>query len=322
MQPQEDHKRTDHSPDHCEGRHRRQAGLAGAALAAAMLIATPAAGTEGGGSHYPNGAEDFMVGALPPPGTYFLNYFNWYSAGSFRDDDGGRLFDDFNVDVVSNTFRFIHVTGHKFLGADWALHTLIPVANVDVDRRIAPPFPNESDDHFGLGDIIVDPFILGWHGKTWHVSTGVDIYLPTGDYDDDRLANIGRNYWTFEPLISLTYLSEQGFEASAKLMYAINTENNATNYQSGQEFHADYTLGYHTGPWKLGIGGYYYQQTTDDELNGRTFLDGFRGRAFAIGPQFQYGYKNMAVTVKYLAETAVENRPEGGGLWVKFLYAF
>jgi hypothetical protein len=159
-----------------------------------LSIALPAAATEGGGNHYPLGAEDFMVGALPPPGNYFINYLNWYSADSFRDDDGGRLFDDFKLDVVANTFRFIHVTTHKVFGADWAVHAFLPLVNVDVSRRVASVFPRESDNRFGLGDIIIDPFILGWHGKEWHVTTGIDIYLPTGAYDKDRLANPGRNY--------------------------------------------------------------------------------------------------------------------------------
>jgi hypothetical protein len=291
-------------------------------MAAALALATPAAATEGGGGHYPNGAEDFMVGALPPPGTYFINYLSWYSADSFRDDNGDKLFDDFDLDVVANTLRLVHVTDYKFLGANWAVHAFLPLVNVDVSRRIAPPFDRESDSRFGLGDIIIDPFILGWHGKNWHLITGLDIYVPTGAYDKNDLANIGRNYWTFEPVVAFTYLSDGGFEVSAKLMYAFNTENNDTNYQSGQEFHMDYTLGYHTGPWSLGIGGYYYQQTTDDELNSRTFMDGFRGRAFAIGPQVKYDYQNMAFTLKYQAETNVENRPDGNSLWFKFLYAF
>ena len=295
---------------------------AAACLAAALALATPAAATEGGGGHYPNGAEDFMVGALPPPGTYFINYLSWYSADSFRDDSGDKLFDDFDLDVVANTLRLVHVTDYKFLGANWAVHAFLPLVNVDVSRRIAPPFDRESDSRFGLGDIIIDPFILGWHGKNWHLITGLDIYVPTGAYDKNDLANIGRNYWTFEPVVAFTYLSNGGFEVSAKLMYDFNTENNDTNYQSGQEFHMDYTLGYHTGPWSLGIGGYYYQQTTDDELNGRAFLDGFRGRALAIGPQVRYDYQNMAFTLKYQAETNVENRPDGNSLWFKFLYAF
>ena len=31
--------------------------------------------TELGGGAYPNGAEDFMSGAIPPPGFYFIDYF-------------------------------------------------------------------------------------------------------------------------------------------------------------------------------------------------------------------------------------------------------
>jgi hypothetical protein len=44
----------------------------------AALFSWPAFATEGGGGVYPNGAEDFMSGALPPPGTYFLDYANFY----------------------------------------------------------------------------------------------------------------------------------------------------------------------------------------------------------------------------------------------------
>ena len=50
-----------------------------------VLFTLPAAATEGGGGAYPNGAEDFMSGALPHPGTYFINYLNYYSAEKFQD---------------------------------------------------------------------------------------------------------------------------------------------------------------------------------------------------------------------------------------------
>ena len=295
---------------------------AAAGLATAFSLTPPAMATEGGGGHYPNGAEDFMVGALPPPGTYFLDYLSWYSASSFRGDSGDRLFTQFDLNVVANTLRLIHVSKFQVLGASWAAHVFVPLVNVGVSRRIAPPFARETDSRFGVGDLIIDPFILGWHGKHWHLTTGLDIYVPTGEFNADNLANIGRNYWTFEPIFAFTYLSDGGLEVSAKFMYDFNTENRATNYQSGQEFHLDYTVGYHTGPWSLGIGGYYYQQTTDDELYGYSVMDGFRGRVLAVGPQVKYDYRNMAFTLKYQAETGVENRPQGNTLWFKFLYAF
>ncbi len=297
-----------------------RAGLAG--LAVSLLATTPVGATEGGGGHYPNGAEDFMAGALPPPGTYFINYLNYYTADRFNDEDGNKLFDKFDLNVLANTLRFVHVTDVQLLGASWAVHAFVPFVHVDAKLRPVAGAPTLDDDRGALGDIILDPFILGWHSKNWHFTVGLDIYVPTGAYDEDDLANVGRNYWTFEPVAAFTFLSDEGFEASAKFMYAFNTENKDTDYKSGQEFHVDYTLGYHTGPWSLGLGGYYYKQTTKDKVDGDTFLDGFKGQAFAFGPQVKYDYKNMSFTLKWQHETSVENRPEGDVFWAKFLVAF
>ncbi|MGE5239904.1 MAG: transporter, partial [Chloroflexota bacterium] len=115
---------------------------------------------------------------------------------------------------------------------------------------------------------------------------------------------------------------DSGVEVSGKFMYDFNTENNDTDYQSGQEFHFDYTVGYHIKNWSLGVGGYYYKQTTNDELNDEKFLDGFKGQVFAIGPEVKYDYKNMSFTLKYQKEMAVENKPEGDKFWFKFMYVF
>lgn len=41
-----------------------------------VLSAGPVLATENGGSHYPGGNEDFMAGALPPPGMYPISYFS------------------------------------------------------------------------------------------------------------------------------------------------------------------------------------------------------------------------------------------------------
>ena len=278
--------------------------------------------TEGGGGAYPNGAEDFMVGALPPPGNYYLNYFNYYAADKFKDNSGDTI-DGFDLKVAANVSRFIHVTDKQFLGGSWALHAFIPLVYMDVELDqsfTGAPFKME-DSRGSLGDIIIDPFILGWHGANWHAVTGVDIYLPTGNYDKHRLANLGRNYWTFEPLVAVTFLPGAGFDISAKLMYDINTENDATDYKSGQEFHADFAAGKKMGDFTAGMAGYYYKQITDDEVNGNEVSD-FRGQVLAVGPALKYDYKNMSFSLKYLFETEVKNRPSGDNFWFKFLYAF
>lgn len=271
--------------------------------------------TEGGGGAYPNGAEDFMAGAVPPPGTYFLDYLTYYKADKFKDGSGNSS--PFDLKATVNVFRLLHVTNYKILGGFWGMHIFVPIANVDVT------VPGRSQSKTGLGDIIVDPFILSWHWKNFHLVTGLDIYIPTGEYDKNNLANLGRNYWTFEPLVGFTFLSDSGFEVSSKFMYDFNTKNDDTEYKSGQEFHFDYTIAQKFGNFSVGLGGYYYKQMTNDKLNGvKVDPDGFKGQVFAFGPQVKYDYKNMSFILKYQTETSVENRPEGDKFWFKFVYAF
>ena len=284
-----------------------------AAVCVTAGAGTAAFATEGGGGAYPNGAEDFMSGAVPPPGTYFINYFDYYSADKLADNGGKSSVPGFKLNVTADVLRFIHITDKQILGGFWGVHAFLPFLNVDVK------VPGSSKSKAGLGDIIVDPFILSWHGKNWHAATGLDIYIPTGSYNKADLANTGRNYWTFEPILAGTYINDYGCEASVKMMYDINTKNDATKYLSGQEFHVDYTLAKKIDNFSVGLAGYYYQQVTDDEANG---VSGNKGRVVALGPALKYDYKNMAFSLKYQFETAAENRPEGNNLWFKFVYAF
>jgi len=279
--------------------------------------------TEGGGGAYPNGAEDFMSGALPPPGNYFINYLTYYTASKFKGSNGNDLMPKFDLDVVANVFRLVHVTKYNIFGANWAVHAFLPLVYQDVD--MTTPGGPRGEVRWGIGDIIVDPIILGWHWKNFHITAGLDVYLPTGSYDKAHLANAGRGYWTIEPVFAATYLSDSGIEVSGKFMYDFNLKNNDTNYQSGEEFHFDYTVGYHIDKQlTLGLGGYYYLQTGEDKSNGTTVPvgDGFKGKVLAIGPQAKYDYKNMSFTLKWQHEFGAENKPQGEKFWFKFMYAF
>lgn len=275
---------------------------------------------EGGGNHYCGGTEDFMTGAVPPPGKYLLNYFLYYKADSMRDDSGKKVPIDFKADIAANAVRFLHVTNKKVMGADLLWHVCVPVVYQHVSTR---GFPGErSQSKTGLGDIESGVGLV-WHSKNFHGGPAIDVMAPTGAYDKSDLANIGRNYWTFNPILALTYVSDGGFEVSGKFMYMINTVNAATGYTSGDEFSVDYTVGQHIKNWTFGISGHYLKQLTDDKMrNEPTDFNGNKGQYFSIGPAVQYAFKNMFVTVKYQWETNVENRPKGEAAWFRFFYAF
>lgn len=284
------------------------------------LLWREAEATENGGSAYTGGNEDFMTGALPPQGFYLLNYFNYTKLDSLRDNGGHTSAVDFDGEAVANTFRFLYVSKKKLLGADVIGHVIVPIANVHVSVEL-PSGESRTDTKTGLGDVVISPFALAWHWKNFHCVGGLDFIVPTGAYDKDDLANIGRNYWTFSPVFAFTYVHNTGFEASAKIMYFINTVNTATHYLSGQEFGIDYLIGQHFGPWSFGVNGYYYRQVTDDKSHGAKARNS-KGRLFSAGPALQYNHKNMFFNLKYHWDTKVRNKPEGKHLWFKFMYAF
>jgi hypothetical protein len=145
------------------------------------------------------------------------------------------------------------------------------------------------------------------------------IYAPTGRFRTGRLANAGKNYWTFEPGVYLRYLSSKiGLEISAYAGMDFNTENEATDYQSGNQFHLDFTIAEHLplfgGFVGIGASGFYYEQVTGDSGSGAR-LGSFEGMAVGVGPVLSYATKicqrDVVAEVKWLPELDTEKRLRG-----------
>ena len=298
---------------------------AAVALAMGMAAVTGIADAKEGPDQYPNGAESWFAGALPPPGNYFLNYFGYYTA-KLKDGNGDqvRLGNDVKVDATFDALRYIGVTPYTFLGASYAVHVIVPFAHVKMDL-------GGSETTTGIGDINFSPLVLGWHSKNWHAIAALDFYAPTGKYDqNDPRKQIGANYWSYEPVFAFSYLGDDGWEVSAKLMYNIKQQNDDTDYESGDDFHVDYLIGQNFGPWGVGLAGYYLVQTTDDEVGGRAipaipglFSEGRKGQVFAFGPSVKYmGPKGSQFIFTWNHEEAVENRFRGDKFWFKVVLPF
>ncbi len=190
-----------------------------------------------------------------------------------------------------------------------------------VDLKVS--VAGNSQSKSGLGDVVFGP-VLGYHHSAKLHSVGVlDITAPTGKFDKNDLANIGRNYWSIQPVAGVSYIDPNGLNADAKLMWTYNLKNKDTAYTSGQELIVDYSVGWGLGNgWVVGAGGYAYQQLNDDKLNGATVSNN-KGRAFAIGPSIKYDSgKGWFVTAKYQTETSVRNRAEGSAFWLKAVVPF
>jgi len=313
-------------------------------ILAALLMPFGGQAMAGGSQSYPNGAEAFLAGAVPPPGFYFLNYMYYYNADTMKDDNGDDIaaFDD--VSVLANVFRFLWSSETQILGGNYCMHAFIPVLNTDLNFNVpVGPGNTRSYDNTDVPYIIFSPFILSWHlqeGKLHLVTSLVDVYVPTGQ-DDGNMATVGRNFWTIEPVVGITYMLND-WEFSAKIMYDFSTSQDdfATVYgfnvdrDPGQELHADYSISYAVTPsLRLGVNGYYYTQTTDDSYDINSSIpapvqellradEGMHSEVFAVGPGIWYNHKNMFFSLRNQWEMAAKNKTEGYNIWAKFTYAF
>lgn len=281
------------------------------------LAAAAATASEGGGlTSYPDGLENFLSGALPPPGIYSMVYSGLASYDKLAGDNGNSVGPgDFSVNVRVVAPRLIWVTKETILGGQLAFHGVVPLLNVDVKAGGA------RFDKSGLGDITLGTALAYHASPSFHYAVGVDVTAPTGSYDKTDPASLGRNVWVYQPLVAMSYIQPHGLNADLKLMYDINTRNSDTDTRSGQAIHGDYDLGWGFGNgFVAGVGGYLFRQVTDD--SGPNSAAG-KARAYAIGPTLKYDSgKGFSITAKLQQEYGVRNRPEGSQFFVKAILPF
>jgi hypothetical protein len=312
----------------------------------AAIAALPTGAGAGGGQAYPNGAEAFMPGAAPPPGLTMINYMYFGYSGKLVDDDGDDtdLLDSANV--WADLVRLIWISDFRMLGGNYGQHLFLGLLNKDLEFSV-PVGPTGKTDynHFTSPYLIYSPFLMTWHlmeGKL-HIATSLaDIYVPFDNEAENNLASAGRNFWTFEPVAAITYFPDKYWEMSIKFMYDFNTREKdyvsgapvTVDRSPGQEFHFDFNFSYAIMEnFRVGLNGYFYQQTTDDEFHGLNDLpgplqdafknmEGERSRAMALGPGLFYQYKNIMTTLRYQHEFMVRNKPELQNVWFKVIYVF
>jgi hypothetical protein len=312
----------------------------GTFVALAILVPLSARAEEGGGGHYMPGAAASFIDTLPPkPGLAIANFFNYYDGSASVSKQlppyGGLITAGLDATAYSDTVIALYKTPLKLLGGYYAVGVALPFVWVEAKGEVTGPLGNtftKRDKASGIGDITLYPFMLAWTGFKGDLKSDVrlGIYAPTGDYDMGKLANVGKNYWTFEPMISLSYISSKiGLELSAFAGMDFNTENHKTDYQTGTQFHLDLTVAEHLplfgGVIGVGANFFYYQQISGDSGSGATLGD-LKGRTVGIGPVLSYAMKiwkkDLVAEVKWLPEIDVKNRLEGDYIWFKLGMVF
>jgi hypothetical protein len=300
------------------------------------FLAGPALAGEGGVTHVIPGAMATFAD-LPPtsPGGFLKPmYLNYKGSFSAQLPTAAGLAG--NVDATVNTVALVggYTFGQTFLGgAHYSFAAALPYSWVDISANVLTPrgIKRVENSVSGLGDLTVLPVMLAWKFDDWQIDATLPIYTPTGSYEKGRLGNTGLNYWTFDPTVGAVYSHKaSGFNAMLHAGYAMNTENTATQYQSGSLLHLEGViqqfLPVGPGILSLGIEGFYFDQLTGDSGSGATLGD-FKGRTYGLGPVLGYilpleNKHSLVFELKWLTELETKRRLEGDYLWLKMVYKF
>lgn len=291
---------------------------------------------EGGTGHYLPGAIASFVDATPSQPTFVTRLNGIYYEGSRSGALPIAGLAPLNVDAQSYATGLTLLWRPKFElapGLSYAMSATVPYVWLEVqgDLTAGGTTVRRSSRENGLGDMVLMPLMLSWTlSRDVHLDFRTGVYAPTGSYEVGRLANTGKNFWTIEPTLGVLYFGQQnGIEASVYIGMDFNTENQATSYQSGSQFHIDGTLAQHFkvlgGLGGIGVTGFWYDQLTDDRGDGATF-GAFKAQTAGVGPVLSHvckvGSKDLITEIKWLPEVETRNRLAGAFVWLKAILKF
>lgn len=284
----------------------------------------------------PFGVFEFGAGQLPPASelpTVALRYAS-YSATQLQDNSGNPSANSIKLNVDSLALAMVKMTDIELFGGRYGFSAVLPVLNMSNDLVVRPsPGVNvvQTGKNQDVGDITITPLMVAWTPSPGlFTNASLQLQLPTGSYDKNRIINAGSNHTTVSPAFAFTYITPDGYEVSSNIQLNFHTENTATNYTSGTEYQHEFAIGKHVGPWTVGLGGYHYQQITDDR--GAGTLDVTRGgngpnrsRVTALGPVvhfFELGSGLPLVWAHLYREFGAQNRSQGMQFAIRAAWTF
>jgi hypothetical protein len=312
-------------------------GRARALPAVALLLSgvaiNPAIADEGGVSFWVPGLYGSLAALPGSPGWSFgsIYYHTSVNAGADRALPLASLI-VVGLDARGDIGMFVpaYTLPSPVLGgqAQFSLMAIAAGMDVSVQGTLTGPRGNtisgrRDDSVTGFGDLYPQAS-LKWNDGVSNYMLYLTGDIPVGNYDPNRLANVGIGHGAIDGGAGYTYLNQKtGLEFSGTFGLTGNFENQDTNYTNGIDSHLDLGISqFLSKQIHVGLVGYYYQQLTGDSGQGAR-LGPFKSRVVGVGPQVGYIFPISSdvqgyVNVKGYGEFAGDNRPTGWNFWVTF----
>lgn len=283
---------------------------------------------ENGQQPYPGGLNTIGAGFVPALGhSQFYMYNQYANTTKFLGDGGKELFSNFHADSLAMVPRILYTLPEKAGPFSVTVGGSMTFLNLNMKT------PGGDGHIFGICDL--DPEVrFGWNNRAhnFFLLLGMDVFVPTGSYSQTRIANLGLNYWTFQPNISFTYFINRHIALENATVLNLNTTNGSTEYHSGANIVSDYAVNYYPDIAALpnlymGVAGYVQEQIQNDthdgqvvdNIDGIPVSHGFRGEAVGIGPQVGLRlFRTGGILLKYTHQFSARNVPQGEEFWFEW----
>jgi hypothetical protein len=251
------------------------------------------------------------------PGQYLKWYNIFFEANDLKDNRGNDVPAGFDVNAFATAPRLIWMTEHKILGADYGWDILVPLIHTDLEINSAGVATNDT----GIGDIYIEPLLLGWHDDRYDLVAAAGVWTPNGSTSGPAAA--GKGFWTgMFTLGGTTWLDDEKlWSVSALGRYETNSTKRQADIRPGDDFHIEW--GFARNIEKVvdvGVSGYMHWQVTEDRGSAAVTPD-LKDRFFSIGPEINYLHADSGLffQLRYQFEFGARNRPEGRNLVFSFV---
>lgn len=280
----------------------------------------PAQAGEGASSNYFPGTYGLIMPAVAPAeGSNFTSMNLFYRATGSRSVSEGKLNLGIEVRSAVTAGQFIRAWNMPS-GGTFVMGVIAPFAYADYTSTVSlggGATRQISGSNSALGDMSFIPASYYWNSGQFNFNVYGVIIAPTGRYDINNDVNIGRNYWGLDTVFAMTWFNEaSGTEISVIPGIMFNSENKATQYRTGTEFHVEFMVNqFVSEDLAIGLRGYAYKQLSGDSGVG-AILGDFKGSSWGIGPTINYIPKSMGGNfvfgASYVGDVSATNRMKAG----------
>lgn len=250
------------------------------------------------------------------PGIMFQQTWIGAQANRFLDADGNRQPAPTQLETQAVATQLAWLSNTRILGANWGAEFILPIARVELDLN-----PMVGEARMGFGDLFVSPLVLQWpelelFGRPYWQRFNFNVTLPVGDYDPDRLVNLGSNAYRINPHYAFSWFATDEWELSGRVHFLWNGRNRnpatalrADSIQPGRAVHTNLAVSREVAPGlRIGLSGYHLRQISDDRIDGQK-IAGSREQVIGFGPGLRRQRGPQVLFFHIYRETAVRNRP-------------